>query len=119
MKKFVKIALAAALVLALCMPAWSARSYTSRAQYRKNMAYNKNFLPAGWRYEAGYALWRMNRKAPATPTTYRRYRNDRAWHYRTQRSYPEELALSTLDWTAEEVALFMDYFRFHPAGYER
>ena len=123
MKKFVKIISAAVLVFVLCAPVWADRPKMSRAQYKKNVAYNKNFLPAGWQYEAGYAVWRMNRKLPVNRYTYKRYKNDRTWHNRMRRYYrPEQLALNTLDWTVEEIALFIqqnqDYFKFHPAGYE-
>jgi hypothetical protein len=122
MKRFIKCALAAALLFAICVPAWSEQQPIDRRQYRKNLAYNKNAVPAGWQYEAGYAMWRMNRKLPVNLNTYRKYKKDRAWHNRMRNYYrPQQLALNTADWTVEELALFFqqhqDYLRFHPAGY--
>ncbi|MCL2010172.1 MAG: hypothetical protein FWG71_06450 [Synergistaceae bacterium] len=123
MKKFLKIVLAAALLFAVCVPAWANRPPMTRAQHNRNKAYNKNYLPPGWQYEAGYAVWRMNRKAPLNRNTYRRYKNDKAWHSKMRRYYrPQELALNTVDWTVEEVAFFLDRYqdllKFHPAGFE-
>ena len=124
MKKFVKIFFTTAFLFAFCTSAWAARPVVSRKQYgNNNLPYSKNAFPAGWKYEAGYTVWRVNRKLPANLNTYRRYRNDRAWHNRMHRYHrPEEILLNTLDWTVEEVALFMqqnqDIFKFHPAGYE-
>jgi hypothetical protein len=123
MKNVVKVMLAVALALCVCVTAW-AEPEVSRRQYRKNLAYNKNALPAGWKYEAGYTVWRVSRNLAANRNTYKMYKRDRAWHIKMHRYYrPEELALSTLDWTAEEVALFLkeyeDYFKFHPAGIEQ
>ena len=122
MKKVVTIVLAAALLLGVCAPSWAAQPVMNRNQYRKNLIYNKNALPIAWKYEAGYTLWRMQRKLAANPSTYRKYKNDKAWHRRMHRNYrPEELLLNTFDWTVDEAAFFLmknqDYFKFHPAGY--
>ena len=124
MKKFLKCALAAALLFALCPATWAAeRPVMTREQYKKNLAYNKNFLPAGWQYEAGYNLWRMSRKQPANRYTYRQYKNDRVWHGNMRQNHrPEQILLDTYDWTVEELALLMrqyeHHLKFHPAGYE-
>jgi len=123
MKKFVMITLAAALLFGICAGAWAEQPVFNRRLYKKNLAYNKNAVPAGWQYEAGYTVWRMNRKLPVNLNTYRKYKNDKTWHNRMHRYHrPEELALNTLDWTVEEIALFMreyqDYLKFHPAGIE-
>jgi len=122
MKKFVKV-LAMALLFGFCAAAWAEQPVMNRGQYRKNLIYNKNFLPAGWQYEAGYAIWRMNRNLQVNRHTYKRYKNDRAWHSAMQRYYrPQQIALNTVDWTVEELALFLrqhqDYLKFHPAGFE-
>ena len=123
MKKIVGIFLAAALLLATCAAVWAGQPAMNRRQYKKNLTYNKNFFPIGWKYEAGYTLWRTNRKLPANLNTYRKYRNDKAWHNRMHHYHrPEELLLNTIDWTAEELAFFLqkhqDLLKFHPAGYE-
>ena len=123
MKKLVICLLTVAFLLGFCMNAWAKPPTMSRAQYKKNLAYNKNAFPAGWQYEAGYTAWRVHRKLPVNLNTYRKYRNDKAWHNRMRHYYrPEQLLLNTLDWTTEELTLFLqqyqDYFRFHPAGYE-
>ena len=122
MKKIVKALLTAALLFGFCSAVWAAQPMSQR-QYRKKPVYNKNSLPAAWRYEAGYAMWRVNRKMPLNVYTYKKYRKDKTWRYRMHRYYrPQELLLNTLDWTAEELALFMrrnqDYFMFHPSGFE-
>ena len=123
MKKFLKVALAAVLLFGICTGAWAEAPAFNRRQYKKNLAYNKNALPAGWQYEAGYTVWRMSRKLPANQNTYRRYKNDKVWRNRMHRYHrPEELALNALDWTVEELALLMreykEYLKFHPAGIE-
>jgi hypothetical protein len=102
---------------------WAAQSQQSRKQYEKNLAYNKNALPAGWKYEAGYTLWRVERNLPANRHTYRRYKKDRTWHNRMRREHrTEDIVLDTWDWSTEEVALFWEnykeLFKFHPAGVE-
>jgi hypothetical protein len=99
---------------------WAAQT---RKQYQKNLAYNKNALPNGWKYEAGYTLWRMERGLPANRHSYRRYKKDRAWHTQMSKNHrAEDIVLDTLDWTAEEIALFWEnyreLFKFHPAGVE-
>jgi hypothetical protein len=103
--------------------AWAAQAPKTRKQYQKNLAYNKNALPAGWKYEAGYTLWRMERGLAANRHTYRRYKQDRAWQKQMRSKHPvEDIALDSLDWTAEEIALFWEnyreLFKFHPAGVE-
>jgi hypothetical protein len=123
MKKFLILVL---LLLSLgCFGerAWAAQTPKTRKQYQKNLAYNKNALPAGWQYEAGYTLWRVERGLPANRHTYRRYKRDRAWQNKMRREHrTEDIVLDTLDWTTEEIALFWenyeDLFKFHPAGVE-
>jgi len=123
MKKLVTIVLATALLLAFCTTVWAINQPAmSRQQLRRNVAY-RNALPLSWRYEAGYALWRISRNMPANPISYRKYRNDRVWHQRMHHHYgTERFLLNTIDWTVEEVAIFMhryqDLFKFHPAGIE-
>ena len=100
---------------------WAAEAGTTRKQYQKNLTYNKNALPAGWKYEAGYTLWRIERKLPANQHTYRKYKRDRAWRNNLhRRNRAGEIVLDSLDWTAEEIALFWksygELFKFHPAG---
>jgi len=121
MKKL-KIALAVTFLLAFCAAAWAEQPVVDRRQYRKNLAYNKNAFPMGWQHEVGYTAWRMNRNLPVNFNTYRKYRNDKAWQNRMNRYHrPEKFLLDTLDWTTEEIALFLhenqDYFKFHPSGY--
>ena len=121
MKKL-RVAFATAFLFAFCAAVWAEQPVFDRRQYRKNLAYNKNAFPIGWQYEAGYTAWRINRKLPVNLNTYRKYKNDKAWHNRMHRLHrPEELLLNTLDWTVEELALFLheyqDYLKFHPAGY--
>jgi hypothetical protein len=104
-------------------PSWAAQTKMTRRQYKKNLAYNKNALPAGWQYEAGYTLWRVQRNLPSNIHTYRKYKRDRTWRNNMHRKHrTEEIALDTLDWTAEEVALFwqnyQELFKFHPSGVE-
>jgi hypothetical protein len=130
LKKFVTIVLATALLLGLCTAAWASSRSTNRHQqhrrslaYNRNLAQNRNTLPLGWRYQAGYTLWRVNRNLPANHATYRWYRNDRAWHNRMHNYHrAEELLLNTIDWTVEEIAYLMhrhqELFKFHPAGIE-
>ena len=106
-------------LLTFTVPAAEARM--TRQQYRKNLAYNRNALPAGWRYEAGYTLWRMQRNLPINQHTYRRYRREKTWrNNRQQNNRAEDIVLNSLDWTVEEIALFWqnygELFRFHPAG---
>ena len=123
MKKFVAIVLAAAFLLCICAPVWANnRPNISRAQHRRNLQ-NRNYFPPGWRYEAGFAVWRRHRNLPLTRQTYRLYRNDRVWHNRMRTQHrPQQFALDTIDWTIDELAFFLhqnrDLFRFHPAGYE-
>ena len=121
MKKL-KIVLAAAFLLAFCSVVWAEQPVMDRRQYRKNLAYNKNAFPIGWQYEAGYTAWRMSRNLPVNLNTYRKYRRDKAWHNKMSRHRPtEKFLLDRLDWTTEEIALFLhenrDYFKFHPGGY--
>jgi len=123
MKGFVKIILVAALLITTCATVWGEQPPMSHRQYKKNLTYNKNAFPAGWKYEAGYTVWRMQRKLPVNLNTYRKYRNDKAWHNRMRSHHrPEELLLNTVDWTIDELAFFIqqhqDLFKFHPAGYE-
>jgi hypothetical protein len=115
------------LALTLCCAfeknSWAAQAKMTRQQYKKNLAYNKNALPAGWKYEAGYTLWRMERGLPVNIQTYRKYKRDKAWRNKMRRNHrTEEIVLDTLDWTAEEVALFwqnyQDFFKIHPSGVE-
>ena len=122
MKKVLTVLLAGAFLLVFCAPALAAQPPADRRLYEKNLRYNKNAFPAGWQYEAGYTAWRIQRKLPANLNTYRKYRNDKVWRNKLHRYHrPEEILLDTLDWTVEEVALFMrqyqDYLKFHPAGY--
>ena len=101
--------------------AWAAQSQMSRAQYRKNLAYNKNALPAGWSTEMGYTLWRMNRGLAVNRHTYKRYRREAA-KQRHNLNFTERILLDSTNWTNEEIALFLrenrDLFQFHPAGLE-
>jgi hypothetical protein len=115
------------LVLMACCAletvSWASQAKMTRQQYKKNLIYNKNALPAGWQYEAGYTLWRMQRNLPVNPQTYKKYRRDRAWSNKMHRNHrTEEIVLDTVDWSAEEVALFwqnyQEFFKFHPSGLE-
>jgi hypothetical protein len=115
------------LVLTLCCAfettSWASQAKMTRRQYKKNLTYNKNALPAGWQYEAGYTLWRMQRNMPVNMQTYRKYKRDRAWRNKMHRNHrTEEIVLDTLDWSAEEVALFwqnyQEFLKFHPSGVE-
>ena len=95
----------------------------SRQQHRRNMAYNRNYVPPGWQFESGYAMWRMSRNMPLNEHTYRRYTHDRAWHNRMSNSpRAQQILMGAYDWTVEEIALFMhqnqNLFKFHPSGYE-
>ena len=122
MKKLVISLLAVAFLFVFCTTALAESPTFDRGRYRKNLAYNKNAFPAGWQYEAGYTAWRMNRKMAVNHNTYRKYRNDKAWHNRMRRYHSVEMfLLDQVDWTVEEIALFMreyeNYFRFHPGGY--
>jgi len=122
MEKIVAIVLAAGFLLAPCTTVWASNRQMSPVHLRRLQA-QRSTLPLGWRYEAGYTLWRMNRNLPANQVTYMRYRNDRAWHYNMRQNHRgEELLLNTIDWTVEEIASFMhryqELLRFHPAGIE-
>ncbi|MDR2179097.1 MAG: hypothetical protein LBP21_02195 [Synergistaceae bacterium] len=115
--------LALALFGAFGEAAWASQTKMTRQQYKKKLAYNKNALPAGWQYEGGYTLWRMQKGLAANPNTYKKYKRDKGWRNKMHRNHrTEEIVLDTLDWTAEEVALFwqnyQDFFKFHPAGVE-
>jgi len=124
MKKFLTVILAAVILFVFCAPGWAdRRPPMSRDLHRKNLAYNKNYFPPGWQYEAGYAVWRVNRNLPVNQNTYRMYKKDKAWHNRMRTNFrAQQIILNAYDWTVEEIALFMqqnqDLFRFHPAGYE-
>jgi hypothetical protein len=124
MKKFVILVL-----LALSLGSWgerlcgAAQTPQNRKLYQKNLTYNKNALPAGWKYEAGYTLWRIERNLPANRHTYRKYKRDRAWQSQMRREHrAEDIVLDTLDWTTEEIALFWENYRelfqFQPSGVE-
>ena len=118
MRKFVACFI---LFMTLTGPAWAAGM--TRAQYQKNLIYNKNALPAGWQYHSGYNLWRLQLGLPVNRNTYKMYARDRAWHNNMRRNYRiEAIAMNTADWTVQEIALFLkqnqDLFRFHPAGWE-
>jgi len=122
MKKF-KIVMAAAFLFAFCAAGWAGEPIMDRRQYRKNLAYNKNAFPIGWQYEAGYTAWRINRNLPVHLNTYRKYKNDKAWHNRMRIHHnPEKFLLDTLDWTTGELALlwqeYQDFLKFHPGGVE-
>jgi hypothetical protein len=80
--------------------AWGAEA----AYNAKKAQYNKNALPPGWRYEAGYTLWRARRNLAANRATYKKYRREKAWlqKRRTARR-AEEIAADALDWTADEI----------------
>ena len=112
-----------AFFLAISLPAWAERPVRNSRQYRNNMAYNKNALPAGWQLQTGYAVWRAQRKMPLNQQTYRRYRNDKVWHNKMRFNRgTEQFLLNNVDWTIEELALLLqqnqNWFKFHPAGYE-
>jgi hypothetical protein len=114
----------AAVLLAtlLTNSAWAAGM--TRAQYRKNLIYNKNARPAGWQYQTGYNLWRSRRGLPVNRNTYRMYTRDRAWHNNMRRNHQiEAIVMNATDWTTEELTLFLrrnqDLFQFHPAGWEK
>ena len=125
MKK-ITIVLTAAFLFIFCAEVWGEQPTEqdiARRQYKKNLAYNKNAFPAGWQYEAGYTAWRLSRKLPVNLNTYRKYKKDRSWHNKMSLHHrPERLLLSTLDWTTEELALFLreyqDFFRLYPADVE-
>ena len=121
MRKIFVFVLLAGLCCCFATETLAAQRKMTRAQYKKNLTYNKNALPAGWQYEAGYTLWRMERGLSANRQTYRKYTRDRAWRNNLHRySREEEIVLDSLDWTTEEIALFWknyeELFRFHPAG---
>jgi hypothetical protein len=118
-KKIIVLLVLAMLLCGVCENiSWAAQT---RQQYRKNLAYNKNALPAGWQYQTGYTLWRMEKGMPANRYTYKRYKKDRLWRANMNRNHrAEEILIDSLDWTTEETALFLrdcrEFFKFHPSG---
>jgi hypothetical protein len=88
----------------------------------KKRKYNKNAPPpAGWQYEPGYTLWRLQRGLDPAVANYKKYRRDRAWIRRHRKGFnPGALVVDGLDWTEAEIAEFLEryneYFRFHPSG---
>lgn len=96
--------------------------FSEAASRSKVRYYNKNALPYGWQYEAGYTLWRTEKGLAVNPNTYKKYRNDKAWRRNLYKGgiRPDAIILDGLDWTAEEIAKFWnqynEYFKFHPAG---
>jgi hypothetical protein len=97
--------------------AWGAEA----AYNAKKAKYNKNALPPGWRYEAGYTLWRAKRKFAANRVSYRKYRREKAWFQQRKTGRPvEEIIADTLDWTADEIVKFWEehgeLLEFHPSG---
>ena len=117
MKKIITLVIAASFLCTGGGISWAANARSVQRQYRKNV------LPPTWKYEAGYTLWRLERGMAANWHTYKRYQNDRAWRSNLHRyRRPEEIVLNTLDWTAEEIALFWrsyrDLFKIYPAGTE-
>lgn len=113
MKKILAVVLLLSVLLgsAGVAPSWAAQKMTRR-QYKKNLAYNKNALPAGWKYEAGYTLWRMQRNLAANQHTYKKYKRDKAWHRNMRNNHRvEDIVLDSLDWTNEEIALFWQNYK--------
>jgi hypothetical protein len=123
MKKAITcVSLALTLCCAFEKTSWASQAKMTRQQYEKNLTYNKNALPVGWKYEAGYTLWRAQRNLPLNVQTYKKYKRERAWRDTMRHRRWGEIALDTLDWTAEEAALFwqtyQELFKFHPSGVE-
>jgi hypothetical protein len=105
------------LWLAAGVFAWGAEA----AHNAKKAKYNKNALPPGWRYEAGYTLWRARRNLAANRASYRKYRREKEWlRKRKAGRRAEEIAADTLDWTADEIEKlweeYGDLLKFHPSG---
>lgn len=88
---------------------------------RKKQKYLKNTFPAGWQYQAGYTLWRLERGLGVSPKTWRRYVREKKWAQKKgQEGVADKLILKSLDWTVEELAALLDEFEdtvtFQPAG---
>ena len=87
----------------------------------KKAKYNKNALPPGWRYEAGYTLWRARRNLAANRVTYRKYQREKTWFQKRKGGRPaEEIVADALDWSVDEIEKFWEeyeeLFKFHPSG---
>jgi hypothetical protein len=122
---------AAVFLVLFCMlagvAAWAPPSRSAEAAYgnpkynAKKAKYNKNALPPGWRYEAGYTLWRARRNFAANRVSYRKYRREKTWfQQRKAGRHAEEIVADALDWTADEIAKFWEEHKelleFHPSG---
>ena len=96
------LALAATIGATLTMGADAAMNARKRA-------YQKNAMPVGWKYEAGYTVWRAKRGVAATPQTWRKYVRERERLARRGKLRGLDVkVLDALDWTVEEVATFLD-----------
>lgn len=89
----------------------------------KKRRYLKVVPPAGWQYQAGYTLWRLQRGLDATPQTWRKYvRERRRSRNKGQETAADRLLLKSLDWTVEELAALLEALEdkplFQPAGVE-
>jgi hypothetical protein len=94
--------------------AWGAEA----AYNAKKAKYNKNSLPPGWQYEAGYTLWRARRDLVANRATYKKYQREKAWLQKRKAGRRlEEIAADTLDWTVDEIEkLWEEYLGGYGAG---
>jgi hypothetical protein len=94
----------------------------AEAAYNAGRAkYNKNALPPGWRYEAGYTLWRARRNLAVNRATYKKYQREKAWFRKRKAGRRvEEIVADTLDWTVDEIEKFWEeheeLLKFHPWG---
>ena len=96
------LALAATIGATLTMGADAAMNARKRA-------YRKDLMPAGWKYEAGYTVWRAKRGVAATPQTWRKYVREKERLARRGKSRGiDGKVLDVLDWTVEEMATFLD-----------
>ena len=115
---------AAVFLIALCLTAGVFAFFAGGAEAAynaKKAKYNKNALPPGWRYEAGYTLWRAQRKLAPNRMTYQKYRREKAWFRKRKAGRRvEEIVADTLDWTVDEIEKFWgeyeELLEFHPSG---
>jgi hypothetical protein len=87
--------------------AWSAEAAYNAQKAR----YNKNALPPGWRYEAGYTLWRARRNLAVSRASYKKYQRERTWFQKRRAARrAEEIAADALDWTVDEIEKFWEEY---------
>lgn len=115
------LALLIVALLGACSGFWANGADAAVKTKRQKKAYEKGILlPPGWKYEVGYALWRAEKGLAATPQTWRKYKREKRW--RAMRGKKDNFVLSSLDWTTEELAAFLqdhgELFQFQPSGVE-